>query len=61
VYVDDPTVKKYTLCMMQSCDFVDESGDFLVVNIRKKFRQVISDEVLVRFCIGSSCDPVCWI
>ncbi|CAH1379442.1 unnamed protein product [Tenebrio molitor] len=44
VYVDDPTVKKYTLCMMQSFDFVDESGDFLVDNIRKKFRQVISDE-----------------
>jgi hypothetical protein len=37
-------VKKYTLCMMQSFDFVDESGDFLVDNIRKKFRQVISDE-----------------
>jgi hypothetical protein len=37
-------VKEYTLCMMKLIDMVDESGDFLVDNIRNKFRQVISDE-----------------
>ncbi|CAH1379433.1 unnamed protein product [Tenebrio molitor] len=44
VFVDDPIMKEYILCTMKSIGFVDESGNFLFHNIRRKFREVISDE-----------------
>ncbi|KAH0808449.1 hypothetical protein GEV33_014341 [Tenebrio molitor] len=44
VFVDDPIMKEYIFCTMKSIGFVDESGDFLFHNIRRKFREVFNDE-----------------